>query len=293
MHAQLITARQRILLGRPLGGLNDIFCQIAFYLAHALQSDRLLVIHTAHVDQDSLFAQGIERYFTTLLPQALVLGLPGWLAPQDPVPGLIQPGHPARAWTAAVEAYAFRLTPGEDGDQRLVVDQRYGGGYSGSVALNYVYPQSWVRDSIACRLAALPPVYSAVHFRNTDYISTLDNCFSAVSELLKFPWPVFLATDDLCALEACRQRFGCDRLISLNTVFSEAGAPIHHSPLAAADDTVISALTDLAALVFARQFRPVVIDNPSCPAIRLSGFSVLAQRLRTLGSRSLRAYFLP
>lgn len=270
------------LVARPLGGLNDILCTIHRCYLYCAQYNRKLVIHTAHISDLTLFADGIERYFNS---KEIALGI----TEKDEYFDYVN-----KYLDLELHHYPWRVDPinlnqstslTRGWHQPVVFYSGYGGGTLASSSFKYLSITPEIKSYLSAKLELLPTGYVAVHCRYTDYQSDLDHLWE-IMDSISTEIDIYFATDSSSVLCKANERYP-NRIINYTRRLSSAITPIHHSELALAEETIYDMFLDLAVLCFAERIYCTRLKNPSIESIPLSGFCILAQSLSKLQKRQL------
>ena len=281
-----------VVYSRPLGGLNDTFCQIRKAWAFAQTTGRTLALDTRE--------SGIMVSFTDLFEFV-----------DDAVPIIWDPTNeqisqwndltvtPPGLQGQVADFFAtpwpdrFSLTPDFDGairlpptnvDTELVIHHQRGGGNQSHKLLRQirVTPEvtKWVKD----QLNDLPGDYAAIHIRATDYSTDTHWFLKKVKKRLGSQ-PVVLCSDNPLVAKDAEEIFSAHQLILLpqpNLV--PAGSPLHEPHKYQSDSDKLLAtkllLRDVAAMSGATDFYFTFIDQPGKSGEpRLSGLTRLVSFL--------------
>ena len=282
----------QIVLSRPLGGLNDTFCQIRKAWAFAEETGRTLALDTRE--------SGIMVSFTDLFEFI-----------DDSVPIIWDPdNNQISQWSnltvtpQALEGKVgeffrapwperFSLVPDCDGairlprhnvDAEVVVHHQRGGGNQSHKLVKQirVTPETshWIKD----QLRDLPRAYAAIHVRATDYSTNTGWFLRKVKKRLGHQ-PVVLCSDNPQVAEDAKEIFPESQLILLpEPELVPAGSPIHEpDKYQSYDDKILATkhlLRDVAAMSGASRFYYTFIEQPGkFGEPRASGLSRLVKFL--------------
>jgi hypothetical protein len=270
----------KYVLVRPMGGLNDLFNQIAICYDYARKHRRILLIDTLPTD----FKDDFFRYF---VPKT------------DMIKPLSAIDHEALSFYPDIKQDLFRYEPiwvrkrafapstnpalqltfdfSEHYDQDCLVHHAAGRAGYGRKAMNLFYLKDEILDAVkACR-NALPIGYGAVHIRNTDLSSNYKPYLEQnIGEISAYS-AVFLATDNAAVINEVRNSYSNVKWVSFSKNISANGMPIHMKRRHALDPYPINvdALVDLLTIACsAKIFSPVTTKG------KLSGFTQLAQAIQ-------------
>ncbi|HXQ47663.1 MAG TPA: hypothetical protein VN806_13660 [Caulobacteraceae bacterium] len=276
-----------ILLCRPLGGLNDVLCQIERCCAYADRFGRLVVVDTAE-QSDEYFRDRFSNYFISLRPNLLLDTdlVRGQLDSLD-----VRPAFLAGRLRAARPRYVLerRMFIDEqsgqpisfdfecDHPETLIVHHQAGGGARSIGALARLSLRSELVEALRQRLAVLGHGYVGIHIRDTDYSTHYQAPLEQVA--IDPGARIFVGTDSAAALAYCRAKYGADRVFSFAALRAD-GARLHRIEDAAqAYERNRDAILDLVTLALATQFHMFELQ-PNAIGMRFSGFSLLAATLR-------------
>lgn len=290
-------AAGRYVLCRPLGGLNDMLCQIADCRAYAARYGRVVVVDTNHSETE-YFRDRFSAYFTSSRPD-LVLDIeaaPALVALRPCVPAFIEGRvgdyrirhHRARnlpvdRLTGQVVTFDFT----RDHPAPLLVHHLWGGGRNGLAALEGLSITDEIQGRLCERLSAVGGPYCAVHIRATDYRTRYEADLVRIAPYLT--GPVFVATDSARALQAAKDILGRERVLSFSALPAGGEEPLHR--LRDDQDTFsrnADAILDLLMLALARRlFAFKIVEKPE-NAPDYSGFSRLSAALHRSGGLASR-----
>lgn len=281
------------LVVRPLGGLNDILCTIHRAYLYCTLYSRRLVVHSAHLDDGALFADGIQNYFESL-SDSIQLGVSLDDELCESLLDILDSRSSSLSWNAPFATTANRrlIRSLDRGfSDKILLYEGFGGGEIAHNVLSYLRLKNKVKIFISNFLSKLPSKFNAVHCRHTDYRSDLEMLDKQLFSLGAEGLPIYLATDNAALLEHVKSKDYGAMVINMCTTFANAGAPMHHSIGAGTPVVVNELLAELSVLVFSNQFKCPRIVNPSNPLIAKSGLSLLVENLRKIDRSSLLSYF--
>ncbi len=276
---------ERLLLCRPLGGLNDMLCQIESACGYAERFDRTVIVDTAY--SKTYFRDRFSGYFASR-QERLLLDADAVIERLDQLE--VFPNFLA----GRVSRYATRfdrelsrfvedesgLIPSFDFDrdyaEPLIVHHASGGGMIGIGALARLRLRAPLVAILLQRLAEVGPRYLGVHVRNTDYKARYRD--DTVVAKIAPNEPIFLATDNRDTVDKFRSLFGA-RIHAFASLPAAAGVRIHNiDDPARANERNRDAILDLAMLALASRLYLFELE-PNAYGARYSGFSVLAAHL--------------
>lgn len=158
-------------------------------------------------------------------------------------------------------------------DADLLVHEQCGGGMDGWKTLEKLQLRRAVRIRVIHKLQQLPKAYTSIHVRHSDVKTDYRLFFEAIQSYVKSDI-VVLCTDSLSVLEYAKANLDARQIISLATIRSRDGLPLHDREGITNRETNIEFLTDLLALSLARR-----MWLPAPEIGYPSGFAYLAQQL--------------
>jgi hypothetical protein len=278
---------ERLLLCRPLGGLNDMLCQIDLACRYAERFDRTVIVDTKYQSK-TYFRDSFSNYFVSRRDR-LVLNADevfGRLDELDVFPQFL--AGRVSSYGVRFDGKSHRFVEGDTGlaptfdssrdyDQPLLVHHSSGGGTNGIGALGGLRLQDALVEVLVQRLGQVGRGYSGVHVRNTDYKAKYEK--TMVSGKIDLAHPIFLATDNRDTLAWFRSIFGPERIHAFARLPDVAGERLHHidDPTQAFERNRDSIL-DLVMLALASRLYLFELQ-PNAYGAKYSGFSVLAANL--------------
>lgn len=184
---------EKYIICQPLGGINDMLCQIGHCIEYAEKFKRILLIDTMPADLHDHFS----NYFQLIKPTEYIQ-----LKLDD---DQIQRIHDDPMYTLGLDLrYNVRsdatnlnirpLDMESDSVDKYVVHRDYGGGLQSLYALKYITLLPHLADEIKSRKRSLGE-YQAVLIRNTDYQTDYKTALAKI-KALNNPMPLYLFTDD-------------------------------------------------------------------------------------------------
>lgn len=257
----------KIVLVRPMGGLNDLLCQVGRGLVQAKLRNRALTIDLTFNDR---FPAKFSDFFMITGRRGSRVFTYSKLTLEEYAKSV----HPTdlegrlfdrNAWQVSNWIVETRLSgqpitwPLGVSRKKLIIHQQWGGGVLSLLALNLFSPSKWLTET-ASRAKHKYPGSSDLnlHFRNTDYKSD--------SELLM-------------------------RIIQSNSgrkirIYSDGPAPFQNNRdgvswsykalSSSPEDNLTVAILDVVSMSNAVDFQPVPISHPQIP---YSGYGLLARAL--------------
>jgi hypothetical protein len=260
------------ILCRCRSGLNDCFNQLWYVLSYAKKTGREILFEMPSYQATDLstvfdFSKFPVRIHTQTKPILDEFFKTDKLYPISYKPFLnLSHGSPPEPVVLNKELDISKDT--------LIVHDTTGGGHSGSLVFRYLKFQPDFIKQFYERYS-LPPVYDAIHVRNTDLYFDSATFDSHVTKFISqaAQKPVFILSDNASTVSTCIEKYGCQKTY---TTFLE-GVNLH-SHGSANQTILIDALHDLLILIQARNLLVIPIVEKEGPQ-RLSGFSILAKDL--------------
>jgi hypothetical protein len=277
---------ERLLLCRPMGGLNDMLCQVEAACRYAERFDRTVVVDTRYRAK-FYFRDSFSNYFASRQPR-LVLDADAIIDSLDAMD--VFPGFLAGRVTTYANRYDYdvhKIVDRETGlpltfdferdyAEPLIVHHAIGGGTEAFGALARLRLRPPLVEVLLQRMAAVGPRYSGVHVRDTDYRAKYRR--TMLSGKIDLSLPIFLGTDNRDTVTYFRSIFG-ERLHNFANLPAVAGSPAHHiDDLSQAYERNRDAILDLVMLALSSRLYLFEIE-PNQWNFQYSGFSVLAANL--------------
>lgn len=288
----------RVVLCRPLGGLNDLLCQVQKAWSFAEKTGRDLILDT----RESGLLTDWDRFFVSLDHGSLdnrvavtprlsdseyeslesLTCSPEWLE-----------GRLRRFFSLTLEQRAAEMgeqvlpairLPAEDPSTELVVHHQRGGGNQSRKLLRRIRVTDDIRTELIKRTRDLPAHYVAAHIRATDYTTQGEGFLRRLRRVAR-GLPVFIATDNPHVRDLARDLFAPGQLITFDDPeLVPAGVPLHEVDRYQSEADKVEATTrvlrDLFVASRADQFCYTYIDQPGkFGELRASGLSRLAAYL--------------
>lgn len=275
------------LIARPMGGLNDILCTIHRCYSYCMHYQRKLLVHTAHHNAQTLFADGISNYIVARDSSAII-GLDTCAHVATALPSYFDNSKIDKPWKCDITPNSIDFSRGSHNEYLLF--HGWGGGCIGFNIFNYLEFAPPVKSYVSTKLQTLPNHYNAVHFRHTDYKSNPDKLWDTIKTMTKLQLPLYLATDSQGILDEANARYP-GVILNISRNLSTTANPIHHSSLALKKIVIYEMFTDLAILCFAQSLHCTRLSNPSIATMPYSGFCILANSMKNLKGTSLKSLF--
>jgi len=267
----------RFVLCRPLGGLNDVLCQIEHARRAARRTGRRLVVQT------ETGARGVRHRFGQKFSdifefvdetnssevEVLRSALSGKNAIWPPV------YESLGSWIdKSLEEFSngtqtqSRLSANAPGGSKVLVHEAYGGGFKSFRLLEHLTLNNELLKQIVERAEQIPPGSTAVHFRNSDYRSNYEALRGSIESLAP-DVPVLLASDDETALIKLKQDFPNRNFVS------SSSSDAKQNTLTQTESAVI----ELVLISGAKSLVLIPLDSKDRREANYSGFGLLAQHL--------------
>jgi len=196
--------KPKLLVVRPLGGLNDVLCQIEYARKLAVKTQRRLAIQTETGNKD--LAHKFGQHFSSIFEFVDGTSSPSQSELRNLLltSGDIFPEHygtPERLLEGSLEEISngtnsrYQLEPGGHDSFDVIVHESWGGGILGAKLLKRIALTEEFFLRIQGALMDLPSKSTGIHFRNTDYKSELEVLNNLVRRANKNS-PIVLASDD-------------------------------------------------------------------------------------------------
>ncbi len=292
-------AHQRVLLCRPHGGLNDTLCRIWHCWTHAMRFGRHLLIDTsrcalrAPLDDFFEFVDGSAPVSCVRDPsvwsalnamRCRPACIEGRLDSARAVP-IRGAGNVMDERTRLSVRFAEVGTSDFERDhpEQLLVHEGHGGGTESAQLLPHLRLTPAVRRRAQDAISALPPGYSALHVRHTDYQTDYRTLLNRVGRM-RIEGPVLVCSDDQRVIDCARRTLRNQVLAVAQRTSSRNATGALHLPDSCATEqdahnAAVDSIVDLMALGTARRlFCSATMNGP------VSGFSFLACHLcRNMG----------
>ncbi len=271
---------EKILLCRPMGGLNDMLVQIEKCWRYALESNRTLFVDTLRGG----FLDPLNHYFKDV--DGMIFGVPHIKSEMT-----IFPSHDslrdvkyktkfARSLGKHIlidsgEPITFDFT--KNYSQDILIHHQSGGGTSAIKVLKKLKLLPNIAEYIQKQISELGD-YDSIHVRNTDSKTNYKFFFSE----LKIPSErdIVLCSDDFSCQEYARSFFP-NRVFIPNPAPDTNQKPLHNNKNLPRLSSNISAIADLLILASGKNlyFTTLVPDALITRNVNISGFSRLAKQL--------------
>lgn len=288
----LETLGTKFVLCRPLGGLNDMLCQIEICIRYAEKTHRSvivdpgenqlarqifsrLIVHSSHVnvkicgtDSDLKFLEGLSTF-----PRELT----GRITSYEPVT-IEQQDPNARFDNRTGVELAFDLD--SDYKEEVLIHHRSGGGNQSKTMLPRIEITPSAREEIQELLSKIPKNYEALHVRSSDYETNVNRFLKLLAPRIEGK-KVLVCSDNPEVIRSAKTRIQGAEFFSLQPPnFGKTGA-VTHAPEnnvleRVAECNAILILAELVAVSRADHLFTTFIERkPFYRTVRLSGFSFL------------------
>jgi hypothetical protein len=222
----------RLVLCRPVDGLNDSLCQIEKAHRYARRFNRLCVVETNH--KSSLnFRQGLHRFFVSR-DDRLILDSRKFSPLFDKMtvaPSFLQ-GRVNSYDVITDESYVDTLSlqpivfdESRDYEEELLVHHHLGHGDNSIFTLMKLRLHDCLGDLLAERLRTISGPYVAIHIRNTDYRTDF------IPQLRALPLPdtakIFIAADNGETARQAREFLHRHEVFSFSSFPDHMTLPLH------------------------------------------------------------------
>lgn len=281
----------KLVLCRPVGGLNDVLCQIEKCWQYCQANQRSLIIDLHHNPFMRRVFEMVEfqpsPFEIVVNPNRAVLErLKAESTYPKEVQGRLNSYKPSRVATRNRSEFYD-----SDSRVRLTFDFRksysetvllHHSGGGGSLSFSSVQRLSLplsVHREVSGLLAHLPGSYSACHVRATDLQTDFKRFLSTVLRRSKGS-PMLLCTDNEKVRDHAKSLWPEGSLFTIGSHEAAQGEPIHRTPLIFDPDTAraeaFSLLAELAAVSRARKFYYTsILDSGATHRPKFSGLSLL------------------
>jgi hypothetical protein len=265
----------KILVVRPLGGLNDVLCQIEYARKISLKTRRRLAIQTETGNKDLAhkFGQNFGSIFefvdgTSSPSQIELRGL--LLSSKDVFPP--QYGAPERLLEGSLEEITkgkhnrHKIKLGHHNSFDVIVHESWGGGILGVKLLKRIALNEDLLLKFQRELVDLPSKSTGIHFRNTDYKSER----GALNDLVRrsrSSSPIVLASDDESVKEFLRTEHPNRKIFSVSD-FIRSESNLTKTEMAVAQLLILAMCHDLIIVPLSKDHRA-----------KFSGYSYLAKAI--------------
>lgn len=283
-----ITLREPVILCRPLGGLNDVLCQVDHCrrISIALRRRVWVQTETGSPTLDHRFGQDFYSIFE---PQSkrFVRGnevadfsTMNWDWPEPFIHGSSDrdPSGTSLEELSHGSVLQAPLTLRNGWQRRnlgLLVHEAWGGGLSSATVLRSLNLAQNLIDHFQAICDLLPRDVIAIHFRNSDYQADPDLLSNQIHESKKAA-TFLVASDDLDLFRGLQRRFPEKNFLSAHQVVASTGGLLPRTSVAVLELLTLSVCRELIVIPLDRS------SSASVPKLSIpiySGFSRLAKHL--------------
>ena len=272
-----ITSPERYLLVRPLGGLNDVLCQVEFARRKAEQSKRLLVVQseTGSPGLKHRFGEPFSNVFTFVnrrfmgdietLRGFIDTDLLFWPREFEVLPTWIDKSLEEFTRGKIVQCRLESLPPRS---AQVAVHEGYGGGFDSFSILEHLELTPKVVETAKRVAKSFPSGSTVFHFRNSDYKSNFEDLLEAVLRRDDNSM-ILIASDDPTVVLRLQNALPHRKIFSITSVIREnfAEAPIERAIL---EMLVMTRCSEMILI-------PVQVEGSQ--STTYSGFGRLAEHL--------------
>lgn len=268
--------KMRLLVVRPLGGLNDSLCQVEYARTIAQRTNRVLAVQTelAYPNHSHSFGQSFDSIFRFVdnTPAVTMQLIKSQLGTFETVfPSMYENSKNLVTKTlmeiTSGEKKFYRLPKDCQNDADILVHESAGGGPLGALLLGRIEVSSRLMQKISSTQIRALGSACGIHFRNSDYKSDYSALSKFVSRL-KSSTPVVIASDDKEVLPFLSKAFPNHSFLSARSFVSD------YIQLTSTE----KAIMDLLVLSFCKNLAVVPLSKEN-RGPRYSGFGRLAKQL--------------
>lgn len=284
----------RVLLARPLGGLNDTLCGLARSLEAAERFQRLIIVDTtfsglmAEFDDVFCFREGNPKNRIAMETLDLSAVSKNDVYPWDGSAGISLPEFLSRdSYLEYLKSRPEALLQPQltvDHAEQLIIFHSRGGGIKSHELAKKLSVVDSIQEEITSKISALPEKYIGVHIRHTDYKTEVVPFLTALKRKVGGR-PIYLATDNDHVVETACELFGESQVFYSPPTFRLLPGEARHNYFNFETDrdrraATILSLVDLYALARSDSLvYPPIYVNKKKNRIKDSGFSTLARFL--------------
>lgn len=275
----------KILLCRPIGGLNDTLNQIERCWRYAERFDRHLLIDTKRSGLGIAFSTYFqaredqsERAVDLNPTDASVRDLDQLECYPQEMSGRLSTYTSVASQDQTAFIDSETLTPltfdfNRAYDQNVLLHEQAGSGSLSLDLLTRIRLVPTLRDQIEQRLSLLPQDRVAIHIRNTDLKTSYVPLLHRIASKFR-TGSILVCSDDFMAVQEAKQIFGTSRVVTNSEPPDFSGRPLHHELTLSEqekDQLNIEMLSDLFAMATSEKLFFTATQTG-----KVSGFSRLA-----------------
>lgn len=258
---------EKYLLCRPLGGLNDVLCQINYCYNYCVKFNRVLLIDTTFAYKHNSFSCSFDNYFSfikkvkviiitnkeqihniitnknkTIYPTKLKNNITNYKIEHDKTTNI-------KEQFRALEnnLYLSRQSYQED----IVIHHSYGGGIESQKIINLIRINKSIGLKFKQIYIKISKPYIGIHIRNTDMTSDYKNFLENNYDLINSYQNILLATDSIESKKYFYKKFGDKNIFSYSQVL-ETNEPLH-TQSKDKNESFTNTLIDLLLLVYSEK----------------------------------------
>ncbi len=250
----------RFLLCRPVGGLNDILCEIEKCWRYAERHGRILVVDTLGSGLVDHFDRSFER--RSREAPVLLRASPAFierLAGLSVLPSVLGDGRLLAYETRWRRFHCIEAASGTpltfdfsvDHDADLLVHQQSSGSLLSLDCLARLRFRDEVARAIRKRLPVRPNGYDAIHVRNTDMRTNYRRLFRRLRKALAGK-DVLIASDDAASIAFAKAYFTDSNVFTVSDIPDTGGVRLHRNAALDRPATNLDSFVDLLAMAGAK-----------------------------------------
>ena len=285
---------KKVVLFRPVNGLNDTLCGLEQCCHYAERTGRRVIVDTTF-EKARVWRQPLSRFFVS---KSCFVSFPDssptHLFNSSIYPEVLQSTGPTfdyefdeekRVFVEKLSRQSLNFDFRVDYRHDTLVFQTGGGGWDSLKALRRVRLRDEIVDAIEHCLACISADFVGVHVRNTDYVSNWEIVVRHLCDV-GYTGHLLVCSDDPIIIEKFRDSFGESRVFNFTKYFNSSGStPLHFVPDLHDKDLFIrnsQSIIDLLLLSLSRSLicAPLAVNSENPDGRAVSGFSELAKSLQ-------------
>ncbi len=271
---------------RPMGGLNDILCQIHRCNLYAIKTNRKLIVDT----KDTHYGQPFLDHFESLSDRIILADYQFRPPLEETFPKINCDYRDQIKFTTELGYHfpghsdSLSLDLNTDYGSRCILYQNHGGGQGSFDIVNFFVVRQPIVVMIRNLLSKLPNGYIGVHIRGTDFIDT-EETPTVWAQIDRFSsqilnTDIFLATDSTDILNYFSKKSAKNRVYNFSANIIRDNLPLHMLGKSVMSNEQknflnISTIIDLALLAYSNS-----VHLPVRTKRGYSGFGQLAMFLQ-------------